>query len=147
MDRCPFPSLLICHVSQFWSPGRPTLRSCLVLHKERLIGMSSSGRVREGTWMWIVYSLGSEANTLTKFIYFVFLCFSLCVHVCGPSTLPELALNVFLIHSPLFLLSPVLSQNTELARPALRDFLSLPPECRDYKRSTRATWFYVVAGS
>lgn len=102
MDRCPFPSLLIRHVSQFWSPGRPTLRSCLVLHKERLVGMSSSGRVREGTWMWIVYSLGSEANTLTKFIYFVFLCFSLCVRVCGPSTLPELALNVFLIHSPLF---------------------------------------------
>lgn len=59
----------------------------------------------------------------------------------------SLALDVFLVHSPLYLPSPVLSLNRELARPALRDFLSLPPECRDYKRSARATWFDMDAGS
>lgn len=80
--------------------------------------------------------LSPEANALTNFFSFVFLLFSWCVwSQCLASGWPWMS---FLIT---FLPSPVLSLKTELARPALRGFLSLRPEYRDYKRSTTAAWF------
>lgn len=103
---------------------------CLVRDLLSCPQMSESRR--NSKWGWIVSLPGLRAKCTQKPLLFSLFLFMCVVLVHGQM----LALDVFLDGTALYLLSYILSLNKGLSRPVPRDPLSLPQECKDYRRTT-----------